>query len=87
MDNGLLGCVNRSCLTPLTISKLGTVNVYQSWAQLPLSVDKSVNVNGLINGTALIFHFGNVNLTEERLFLNLNKASALKIQFCRILKT
>ncbi len=53
----------------------------QSWAQLPLSVDP------LINGAALIFHFKNVNLTEERLFLNLYKASALKIQFCRISKT
>jgi hypothetical protein len=35
----------------------------QSWAQLPLSVDP------LINGTALIVHFENVSLTEERLFL------------------
>ncbi len=50
----------------------------QSWAQLPLSVDP------LINGTALIFHCGNVNLTEERLFLNLFMALALKILFCRI---
>jgi hypothetical protein len=38
----------------------------------------------MINGTALIFHFENVNLMEERLFLKLNKASALKIQFGRI---
>jgi hypothetical protein len=44
----------------------------------PLSVDP------LINGTALIFHFENVNLTEERLFLNLLMALALKILFCRI---
>jgi hypothetical protein len=44
----------------------------------PLSVDP------LINGTALIFHCGNVNLTEEPLFLNLFMALALKILFCRI---
>jgi hypothetical protein len=42
----------------------------------PLSVDP------LINGTALIFHFENLNLTEERLFLNLFMALALKILFC-----
>ncbi len=42
----------------------------------PLSVDP------LINGTALIFHCGNVYLTEERLFLNLFMALALKILFC-----
>jgi hypothetical protein len=47
----------------------------------PLSVDPLVN---LVNGTALIFHVKNVNITEERLFLSLFKASALKIQFCRI---
>ncbi len=35
----------------------------------PLSVDR------LIKGTALINHFKNVSLTEERLILNLNKAS------------
>jgi hypothetical protein len=46
----------------------------------PLSVDP------LINGTALIFHCGNVNLTEERLFLNLFMALALKILFCRFFK-
>jgi hypothetical protein len=40
----------------------------------------------LINGIALSFHFENINLTEERLFLNLRKASALKILFCRTLK-
>ncbi len=45
----------------------------QSWAQLPLTVDP------LVNGTALILHFENVNLTEERLFLSLLKASTLKI--------
>jgi hypothetical protein len=39
----------------------------------PLSVDP------LINGTALICHFENINLMEERLFLSLYKASALKI--------
>ncbi len=44
----------------------------------PLSVDP------LINGTALIFHCGNVNLTEERLYLNLFMAKALKILFCLI---
>jgi hypothetical protein len=36
-----------------------------------------LSVDLLVNGTALIFLFLNVNLTEERLFLNLNKASAL----------
>jgi hypothetical protein len=41
----------------------------QIWAQLPLSVDP------LINGSALIFHFENVNLTEERLFLSLFKGT------------
>ncbi len=44
----------------------------------PLSVDP------LIKGTALIFHCGNVNLMEERLFLNLFMALALKILFCLI---
>jgi hypothetical protein len=44
----------------------------------PLSVDP------LFNGTVLIFHSENVNLMEERLFLSLFKASALKIRFCRI---
>ncbi len=44
----------------------------------PLSVDP------LVNGTALILHFENINLTEERLFLILLKASTLKIRFCRI---
>jgi hypothetical protein len=43
-----------------------------------------LSVDPLINGTALIFHFENVILTEERLFLNLDQASALKILFCRI---
>jgi hypothetical protein len=42
-------------------------------------------VDPLINGTVLIFHFENVNLTEECLFLNLFKASVLKIRFYRIL--
>jgi hypothetical protein len=37
----------------------------------PLSVDP------LINGTALIFQFENVNLMEERIFLNLFMAPAL----------
>ncbi len=46
----------------------------------PLSVDPLVNV------TALNFHFENVNLIEERIFLNIFMASALKILFCRILK-
>jgi hypothetical protein len=45
----------------------------------PLSVDP------LINRPALIFHFENVNLMEERLFLSLFKASVLKIQFYKIL--
>jgi hypothetical protein len=53
----------------------------QTWAQLPLFVDP------LTNGTALIFHFENVNLTEERLFLNLFTALALTILICRIFKT
>ncbi len=44
----------------------------------PLSVDP------LVNGTALILHFENVNLTEERLVLSLLKASTLKIRICRI---
>jgi hypothetical protein len=52
--------------------------ISQSWAQLPLSVDL------LVNGTALILQIENVNLTEERLFLSLLKASTLKIQFSRI---
>ncbi len=43
----------------------------------PLSVDP------LVNGTALVLHFENVNLTEERLFLGLFKASTLKIRFWR----
>jgi hypothetical protein len=35
----------------------------------------------------LIFHFENINLLEERLFfLNFQKASAIKILFCRIFK-
>ncbi len=45
----------------------------------PLSVDP------LINRPALIFRFDNVNLTEERFFSSLFKASALKIQFYGIL--
>jgi hypothetical protein len=44
----------------------------------PLSVDP------LINGTALIFHFENVSLTEKRLFLNLFMTLTLKIIFCRV---
>jgi hypothetical protein len=46
----------------------------------PLSVDP------LINGTVLIFHVENVNLTEKRL-LSLLKASTLKIRFYKIFKT
>jgi hypothetical protein len=42
------------------------------------------SVDPLINGTALIFHCGNVNLMEERLYLNLFMALALKILFCLI---
>ncbi len=44
----------------------------------PLSVDP------LINGTALIFHFENDSLTEERLFLNLFMTLTLKIIFCLV---
>ncbi len=47
----------------------------------PLSVDP------LDNGTALILHFENVNLTEERLLLGLFKASTLKFDFVEFLKT
>ncbi len=39
----------------------------------PLSVDP------LVNGTALILHFENVNLTEERLFLGLLKGTVQRI--------
>jgi hypothetical protein len=46
----------------------------------PLSVDPLSN-----DGTALIFPFENVSLTEEHLFLSLFKASVLKIRFYRIL--
>ncbi len=38
-----------------------------------------LSVDPLVNGTALILHFENVNLTEECLFLSLFKASTLKI--------
>jgi hypothetical protein len=38
----------------------------------------------LINVTALIFHLENVSLREERLYLNLFMALALKILFCQI---
>ncbi len=55
----------------------------QSWAQLPLFVEKSVNP--LIYGATFFLNFLNVNLTEERLFVNLNITSALKMQFYRIL--
>ncbi len=41
----------------------------------PLSVDP------LINRTALIFHFENVNLTEDCFLKSLFKASELKIRF------
>jgi hypothetical protein len=52
--------------------------VQQSWAQLTLSIDKSIVVDPLINGTVLIIHFEKiVNLIEEHLFLSLLKASAL----------
>ncbi len=37
-----------------------------------------LSVDPKINETALIFHFEKVSLTEERLFLNLFKASAFK---------
>ncbi len=57
---------------------------YQSWAILSLYVDKSVSADLLINGTALIFNFKNVNLTEECLLLNLLKAWQLKFNFVRI---
>jgi hypothetical protein len=33
----------------------------QSWAQLPLSLISPLSVDPLINGTALIVHFENVN--------------------------
>ncbi len=45
-----------------------------------------LTVDSLINGTALIFHFENVNFTEERYVLNLNEASALEINFLEFLK-
>jgi hypothetical protein len=35
-----------------------------------------LSADPLINGTALIFHFENVNLTEERVFLNIYAISA-----------
>jgi hypothetical protein len=65
---------------PFTVNEAFT----QSWAQLPLSVGKSVVRWSVDQWNRHIFHFENVCLTEERLFLNLNKASVLKIQFCRI---
>ncbi len=58
----------------------------QSWAQLPLSVDKSLSVDPLINGTALIFFIENVSLKEERIFLNLFMSLTLKIIFCQVFK-
>jgi hypothetical protein len=72
------GRVHWSTLGKIVPDELVGLIIYLNWqssAQLPLSVDP------LINGAALIFHFESVNLTEERLFLNLNKTSALKIQF------
>jgi hypothetical protein len=47
----------------------------------------SLSFDPLINRTALIFHFENVNLTEECLFSNLFKASALKFYFVEFVKT
>jgi hypothetical protein len=43
------------------------------------------SVDSLVNGTMLIFHILNVNLTEELLFLNLIMAPALKVQLFVIL--
>jgi hypothetical protein len=65
-----------------------TENDNQSWA-LPFSVEKPLSVDTLINGTVFSFRFLNVNLSEERLFLNLNKTSAFEIKcskFCLITK-
>ncbi len=42
-------------------AKLGTTSIVRWSVRCPL-----------INETALIFHFENVNLAEERLFLNLH---------------
>ncbi len=63
---------------------VGYGTVQQSWAQLTLSIDKSIAVDPLINGTVLIFNFEKiVNLTEEHLFLSLLKASALFVEFSK----
>jgi hypothetical protein len=40
-----------------------------------------LSIDLLINGTVLIFHFENVSLTEECLFCNLIKSTALKFIF------
>ncbi len=66
---------------------------FQSWAQHPLSADKSVvrwSVRcPLIHWSrnSAYFSFWNVNLMEEWLFVSFFKASALKIWFCRIFKS
>jgi hypothetical protein len=44
-----------------------------------------LTVYPLSNGTTLIFHIPNVNLMEERLFLNLKMAPTLKVQLSVIL--
>ncbi len=45
-----------------------------------------LSVAPLIKGGAVIFYFENIILMEERLFLNLWKASVPKIMFCRLFK-
>ncbi len=56
----------------------------QSWHNFRCPLISPLSVDPLINGTALIFHCGNVSLTEECLFLNLFMALALIILFCQI---
>jgi hypothetical protein len=60
------------------------VQIYRAGHNFRCPLVSPLSVDPLVNGTALILHFENVNLTEERLFLSLLKASTLNIRFCRI---
>jgi hypothetical protein len=66
------------------VSKIGRISNRRAGHNFRCPLISPLSVDPLVNGTALILHFENVNLTEERLFLGLLEASTLKIPFSRI---
>ncbi len=54
------------CISSLVVLAKRKGGTYQSWAHFHCPLISPLSVDPLINGTALIFHFENVNLTEER---------------------